>query len=88
MKSRHGKGWNRKITQSQNGKKLNKKTPPPSSSNKTEENRCVSQKKSNNRMNTSRILTQNMQGLPEEDDTKLKLIINQMKNENWDAACL
>jgi hypothetical protein len=29
-----------------------------------------------------------VQGLPEEDDTKLKLIINQMKDENWDAACL
>ncbi len=39
-------------------------------------------------MNASRILTQNVQGLPEEDDTKLKSIINQMKNENWDAACL
>jgi hypothetical protein len=39
-------------------------------------------------MNTSRILTQNVQGLLAEDDTKLKLIINQMKNENWDAACL
>jgi hypothetical protein len=61
---------------------------PPMSPNKTEENRCISQKKSNSRMNASRILTQNVQGLPEEDDTKLKLIINQMKNENWDAACL
>jgi hypothetical protein len=39
-------------------------------------------------MNASRILTQNVQGLPEEDDTKLESIINQMKNENWDAACL
>jgi hypothetical protein len=29
-----------------------------------------------------------VQGLLEEDDTKLKSIINQMKNENWDAACL
>jgi hypothetical protein len=60
----------------------------PSSPNKTEENRCVSQKNSNSRMNASRILTQNVRGLPEEDDTKLKSIINQMKNENWDAACL
>jgi hypothetical protein len=39
-------------------------------------------------MNASRILTQNVQGLPEENDTKLKSIINQMKNENWDVACL
>jgi hypothetical protein len=39
-------------------------------------------------MNASRILTQNVQGLPEDDDTKLKLVIKQMKNENWDAACL
>jgi hypothetical protein len=62
--------------------------PPPSPPYKREENRCVSQKKSNSRMNTSRILTYNMRGLPEEDDTKLKSIIKQMKNENWDAACL
>jgi hypothetical protein len=54
----------------------------------TEENKCVSQKKNNSRMNASRILTQNVQGLPAEDDTKLKSIINQMKSENWDAACL
>jgi hypothetical protein len=33
---------------------------PPLSSNKTEQYRCVSQKKSNSRMNASRILTQNM----------------------------
>jgi hypothetical protein len=39
-------------------------------------------------MNASRMLTQNVLGLPEEDDTKLKSIINQMKDENWDAACL
>jgi hypothetical protein len=39
-------------------------------------------------MSTSRILTQNVQGLPEEDDTKLKSIIHQMKAEDWDAACL
>ncbi len=61
---------------------------PPSSPNKTENNRCASQKKSNSRMNASRILTQNVWGLPEEDDTKLKSIINQMKNENWDAGFL
>ena len=61
---------------------------PPSSPKKTEETKCISQKKSNSRMNASRILTQNVQGLPEENDTKLKSIINQMKNENWDAACL
>ncbi len=29
-----------------------------------------------------------MWGLWEEDDTKIKSIINQMKDENWDAACL
>ena len=39
-------------------------------------------------MNASRMLTQNVLGLPEEDDTKLKLIINQMKAEDWDTACL
>jgi hypothetical protein len=60
----------------------------PLSPKNTEENKCVSQKKNNSRMNTSRILTQNVQGLPAEDDTKLKSIINQMKSENWDAACL
>jgi hypothetical protein len=39
-------------------------------------------------MNASRILTQNVQGLLAEDDTNLKLIINQMKSEKWDAAYL
>jgi hypothetical protein len=36
----------------------------------------------------TRILTQNVRGLPAENDTKLKLIIHQMKSKNWDAACL
>jgi hypothetical protein len=39
-------------------------------------------------MSASRILTQNKRGLPEGDDTKLKLILNQMITEDWDAACL
>jgi hypothetical protein len=44
--------------------------------------------KSNSRKSSTRILTQNVRGLPEEDDTKLKSIIHQMKTEQWEAACL
>jgi len=49
---------------------------PPLTPKNTEENKCISQKKNNSRMNAPRILTQNVQGLPGEDDTKLKSIIN------------
>jgi hypothetical protein len=55
---------------------------PPLAPKSTGENKCVSQRKNNSRMNASRILPQNVQGLPAEDDTKLKSIINQMKSEN------
>jgi hypothetical protein len=44
--------------------------------------------KSNSRKSATRILTQNVRGLPEEDDTKLKSIIHHMKTEQWEAACL
>jgi hypothetical protein len=44
--------------------------------------------KSNSRKSATRILTKNVRGLPEEDDTKLKSIIHQMKTEQWEAACL
>ena len=43
---------------------------------------------SNSRKSATRILTQNVRGLPEEDDTKLKSIMPQMKTEQWEAACL
>jgi hypothetical protein len=49
-----------------NWEKTEEEDTPPSSPNKTEENRCISQKKSNSRMNASRILTQNVRGLPQE----------------------
>jgi hypothetical protein len=44
--------------------------------------------KPNNNKEITRILTQNVRGLPSENDTKLKSIKHQMKSKNWDAACL
>ncbi len=44
--------------------------------------------KPNNNKEIMRILTQNVRGLPSENNTKLKSIIHQMKSKNWDAACL
>jgi exonuclease III len=44
--------------------------------------------KHTNNKEITRILTQDVRGLPSENDTKLKSIIHQMKSKNWDAACL
>jgi hypothetical protein len=61
---------------------------PPSTPEQNKGDQTKSQKKSNSRINSTRILTQTLRGLPTEDDTKLKFIINQMKPEHWEAACL
>jgi hypothetical protein len=62
--------------------------PAPSQPEQQGQNKTINKVKSNSRKSATRILTQNVRGLPEENDTKLKSIIHQMKTEQWIAACL
>ena len=43
--------------------------------------------KENDKKEITKILTQNIRGLPSTDDTKLKSILHQMKTHGLDAAC-